>query len=57
MQPKVDSNSEVHKSSEEWDWNNSLKAIWVNDNQHLPIYSNDHAGHYWDSRNIVDASR
>ena len=35
------------------DWSNSLKAIWANDSQRPPIYSNDHGGHYWDGRYSV----
>ena len=49
---------EVHKSNSSTDWSNSLKAIWANDNQRPAIYSNDHGGHYWDGRNLVqDRSR
>jgi hypothetical protein len=43
----------VHKDNSLTDWSNSLKAIWANDTQRPPIYSNDHGGFYWDARNLV----
>ena len=50
---KIILGKEVHKDNSLTDWNNSLKTIWVSDSQRLPIYSNDHGGHYWDGRYSV----
>lgn len=43
----------VNKSNGITDWNYALKSVWADDSQRPPIYSNDHGGHYWDGRNLV----
>lgn len=50
---KDDLVKEVHKDNSIPDWDNSLKAIWVNDIQRPTIYSNDYGGPHWDGRYSV----
>jgi hypothetical protein len=39
---------EVHKDNSLTDWNNSLQAVWADDDQRPPIYSKELFRRFWD---------